>query len=165
MIGNQEGTQEDYGFAFRQAIFHPRIFVFLGVGVLLFVLVTYWSVIRPYLTYPGAVPLAVGLVTVLASYQLLQWNDNDAGGNTKLSALSSAVAATSGLSWVATTFFGWLHWTAFIVVAVLGAVAVVRQSAGLSWVTGAIAVLAGIMAFVAHHQVDLRIGKPDHSLG
>jgi ABC-type branched-subunit amino acid transport system permease subunit len=165
MIGNQEGTQDDYGLAFRQAIFHPRIFIFLAVGVLLYVLVTYWAVIRPYLTYPGAVPLAVGLVSVLAAYQLLQWNDNDAAGNTKLSALSAAVAATPGLSWIATSFFGWLHWTAFIVVAVLGAIAVVRQSSVIAGWTATIAVLIGIMAFVAHHQVDVRIGKPDHSLG
>src|SRR6478752_5597588 len=30
MWGPQEGVQEDYGYAFRQAIFSPRILVFLG---------------------------------------------------------------------------------------------------------------------------------------
>ena len=30
MIGKQEGTQDDYGYAFRQAIFAPRVFIFSG---------------------------------------------------------------------------------------------------------------------------------------
>ena len=34
MVGPQEGTQEDFGYAFRESVFVPRIFVFLGIGVL-----------------------------------------------------------------------------------------------------------------------------------
>ena len=50
MWGPQEGTQEDYGYAFRQAIFSPRILVFLGIGVLVFLAITFWPLVRPYLS-------------------------------------------------------------------------------------------------------------------
>ena len=163
MVGNQEGSQEDYGLAFREAILAPRIFVFLGIGVLAFFLMSYWSKIRPYFGYPGAAPLAVGVVSVAASYQLLRWDDQI--GDAKLGAVAAAVAKTPALSAVARSFFGWLHWTALLVLAVLGAWAIVRRSAWLAWLTAVLAVLAGSLAFLAHHQVVAFAHHTDHSLG
>ncbi len=42
MVGPQEGSQTDYGYAFRKSVLEPRIVVFLGIGVLLFLAITYW---------------------------------------------------------------------------------------------------------------------------
>ena len=41
MVGKQEGSQTDYGYAFRKSVLEPRIVVFLGIGVLLFLAITY----------------------------------------------------------------------------------------------------------------------------
>jgi ABC-type branched-subunit amino acid transport system permease subunit len=163
MIGPQEGTQDDYGYAFRQAILRPRVFVFLAIGGLIFLLVTYWPRISPYFGRPGAVPFTIGVVTVVASYQLLHWDD--AIGDAKFSAVSNAVANTNGLSPVATAFFGWLHWAQLGVIALLGAVAVARRLRPLAWATAVLSVAAGVIAFLAHHQVIAFSHGIDHSFG
>jgi ABC-type branched-subunit amino acid transport system permease subunit len=163
MIGPQEGTQEDYGLAFHEAIFHPRVFVFLGIGALMFFLITFWPTVRPYFGYPGAAPLAAGVISVVASYQLLHWDDQI--GNAKLTDVSTAVAKTPALSIIARSFFGWLHWSELGIVAVVGAVAIARRSSLLAWVAAALSVVAGIIAFVAHHQVVTFAHHDDHSLG
>jgi ABC-type branched-subunit amino acid transport system permease subunit len=163
MIGPQEGTPEDYGYAFRQAILRPRVFVFLAIGVLIFILITYRPLIAPYFSRPGAPGLCVGIVTVIAALVLLRWDD--AVGDAKFGAVSSAVGNTSGLSWIASAFFGWLHWTMLGVVGVIAAVAVALRIRRLAWVAAALAVIAGIIAFVAHHQVISFSHATDHSFG
>ena len=76
MVGTQEGTQQDFGYAFREAVFAPRIVLFLGIGVLLYLAITFGPRARPYLTRPGLRPLGAGAVTVLVSFTLLKWTDN-----------------------------------------------------------------------------------------
>ncbi|BEP15876.1 hypothetical protein acdb102_41870 [Acidothermaceae bacterium B102] len=167
MIGPQEGSQEDYGLAFRESVFKPRILIFLGVGVLMFLLITYWARVKPYFTYPGAVALSSGVVAVVAAYQLLKWDD--AIGDGKLGTVGPKVVDTASLSAIARTFFGWLHWTELAVVVVVGAASIIRRSNLLAWVTSGLALVAGIIAFVAQHQVATfttgRLHSPDHSLG
>jgi hypothetical protein len=163
MIGPQEGTQADYGYAFRQAVFKPRVFVFLGIGVLMFLLVTYWPRVTPYFTRPGAVALCTGLTTVIAAQFLLRWDDQV--GNAKFGAVSRAVSNTSGLSPATTAFFSWLHWVQFLVIAVLAAFAVAQRNRMLAWVTAAFAVVAGGIAFYAHNDVISFSHVADHSFG
>jgi ABC-type branched-subunit amino acid transport system permease subunit len=163
MIGQQEGSQEDYGLAFREAVFKPRIFVFLGIGVLMWFLITFWPKVRPYLTYPGAVAMSSGVVAVIAAYQLLKWDDAIDPG--KLSTIAPQVTATPALSIIARSFFGWLHWTELAVVIILGAASVVRRNNALAWATSVLAVLSGVVAFVAQHQVISYTKATDHSLG
>jgi uncharacterized membrane protein YqjE len=67
MWGQQEGTPQDFGFAFRQAVFGPRILAFLGLGLVAFVLITFWPQFRPYAVRPGVRPLLAGLLVVAAS--------------------------------------------------------------------------------------------------
>ncbi|MDX6255294.1 MAG: branched-chain amino acid transport system permease protein [Frankiales bacterium] len=163
MIGPQEGSQDDYGLAFRESVFRPRIFVFLGIGVLGFLLVTYWARVKPYFTYPGAVAISSGVVAVVASYQLLKWDD--AVGDGKLSTVGPKVVDTPALSFLARSFFGWLHWTELAVVAVLAAASIIRRSNVLAWVTAGLSLVAGIVGFVAHQQVISFTHATDHSLG
>jgi len=106
MWGPQEGTQADYGYAIRQSLLSPRIGVFLVIGVLAFLAITYWPSVKPFLTRPGAWPLAAGGATVLAAQTLLHWYDPV--GDAKFGAVSSAVSDTSGLPALTTAFFGWL---------------------------------------------------------
>ena len=42
MVGNQEGTINDFGVAFRKSVGAPRIFVFLGIGLVIYLLITFW---------------------------------------------------------------------------------------------------------------------------
>ncbi|MBV9922328.1 MAG: hypothetical protein JOY78_15970, partial [Pseudonocardia sp.] len=86
MIGDQEGSQTDYGLTFRKQILAPRVFAFLALGVLLFLCVSYWPRIKPYLTRPGFWPLISGGLAVLASITLMHWFDQ--AGNGKFGAVS-----------------------------------------------------------------------------
>ena len=54
MVGSQEGSHTDYGYAFRQSVLDPRIFVFLVIGVLLFLAITFWPTLVPYLPGRGS---------------------------------------------------------------------------------------------------------------
>src|SRR4051794_18023297 len=73
MVGSQEGNQTDFGFAFRAAVFHPRIIVFLLIGCGIFGANLFWSRIVPYILRPGVRPFVAGLTSVVASYGLLNW--------------------------------------------------------------------------------------------
>jgi len=161
MWGPQEGVQEDYGFAFREAIFHPRIVVFLGIGVLLFLAITFWPLVKPNLVRPGAPSFLVGAITVVVAYTLLKWYDPLG----KFGAVSTAVANTAGISPIASAFFGWLHWTELIVTVLLGGVAIARRDRRLAWIAAVLCIVAGVIVILAHQEVVTKGGGVDHSLG
>jgi len=161
MWGPQEGVQEDYGFAFREAIFHPRIVVFLGIGVLLFLAITFWPLVKPNLVRPGAPSFLVGAITVVVAYTLLKWYDPLG----KFGAVSTAVANTAGISPIASAFFGWLHWTELIVTVLRGGVAIARRDRRLAWIAAVLCIVAGVIVILAHQEVVTKGGGVDHSLG
>jgi len=66
MWGQQEGTPQDFGFAFRQAVFAPRILAFLALGLIAFLGITFWPRLRPFAVRPGVRPLFAGFVVVIA---------------------------------------------------------------------------------------------------
>ena len=67
MVGNQEGTLTDFGVAFRHAVVGPRILAFLGIGLAIFALLSFWPKVVPYLTRPGVVPLGAGFLIVVGA--------------------------------------------------------------------------------------------------
>ncbi len=93
MVGPQEGSQTDYGYAFRKSVLEPRIVVFLGIGVLLFLAITYWPTIVPYLTRPGFWPLVSGALAVVAAITLMHWYDP--AGDGKFSSTATVVRHAS----------------------------------------------------------------------
>ena len=163
MWGAQEGSQTDYGYAFRQSVLKPRVFVFLAIGVLLFLAISFWPRVVPYLTRPGIFPLAAGAITVLASQTLMRWYDPI--GNAKFGAVRSAVAASSGVSPLTTAFFAWLAWTQLIVLVAAGAIAAILRNRVLAWATAGLCVAAAIVTYLAHRDVVSVGGGIDHSLG
>jgi len=163
LIGPQEGTKDDYGYAFRQAVFDPRIFVFLGIGLLIFVFLTFWPQITPYLKKPGVRPIAIGLLTVIVSMTLMHWYDPLGDG--KFSTVATAAGQTAGLSPLAQAFFGWGSWALILLALVLSAVAVVLQNRILAWVVAAIGVLGAVLAWTSHAAIVAFAGGIDHSLG
>jgi hypothetical protein len=163
MWGQQEGSNEDYGLAFRQAVFNVRIVWFLLLGVIAFLLITFWPRIRPYALRPGVRPMFAGFVIVIAAQALLHWDDQVGDG--KFGALADAVSATPSISWIASAFFGWLAWVQWIVLLVLAGVVVVTRNRPLAWVTTALAVIAAVVTWVAHSLVISFAHHDDHSLG
>ncbi len=163
MIGSQEGTQEDYSYAFRQAILNPRVFAFLGLGLLIFLAMTFRPLIVPYLSRPGVWPFVSGFLGVVAAQFLMHWYDGV--GDAKFSTVAAAVANTPNASALATAFFAWLAWTQLAVVFVLGAVALARRIRSLAFAVAALAIVAGAVCFLAHRNVVSVAGGIDHSLG
>ena len=163
MWGAQEGSQTDYGYAFRQSVLKPRVFMFLAIGVLLFLAISFWPRVVPYLTRPGILPLAAGAITVLASQTLMRWYDPI--GNAKFGAVRSAVAASSGVSALTTAFFAWLAWTQLVVLVAAGATAAILRGRVLAWATAGLCVAAAIVTYLAHRDVVSVGGGIDHSLG
>ncbi len=163
MIGPQQGTQQDYGLAFRQAVLSPRIFVFLAIGVFIFVVTTYWPKITPYFHRPGVFPLAAGAVAVLAAQTLLKWHDPTGDG--KFSTVANAAAAIPGLAPLAVAFFGWLAWTLLIVTVLVAGAGIVLGRPMLGWIAAGVAVIGAVVAPVAHAAVVASSTRIDHSLG
>ncbi|MCW2782685.1 MAG: branched-chain amino acid transporter permease [Marmoricola sp.] len=169
MVGNQEGVQRDFGYAFRAAIFSPRLVVFLGFGLALFVAITYWSRISPYFVRPGARPLAAGAAAVVASYGLLHWTDSNQVTGGKLGALSSAVSGTDGISSFTRTFFGSVvpgtPWLLLVVVVALGVVSLVLRLPVLAWLAAGLGLLVGVWGYIAQSAVSDYLKTADHSTG
>jgi ABC-type branched-subunit amino acid transport system permease subunit len=170
MIGKQEGTiSGDFGVAFRHAVAVPRILVFLGVGVVLFLLISFWPLAVPYLHRPGVVALGSGLLTVLISQTVMNWFDPLVAtkGSAKFSAVRSAVNNSAGASWTTTAFFSWLAWTLAIGAVVAFGAAVVTGLRPLGYVTAVLGAAGAVLAFTAHQDV-VDLGRSlghDHSLG
>ena len=169
MVGKHEGSQRDYGFAFREAVFGPRIIVFLGIGVLVYVLVTFWPSVTPYLKRPGVRPLAAGAVSVLAANALLKWSDSGQIDGGKLGDVASAASDTGGLDFLTRAFMGSLvpgtYWILLVVVVLLAGAAIVLDRSDLAWATAGLATLVGIWGFLAQASVRSFLGTPDHTTG
>jgi ABC-type branched-subunit amino acid transport system permease subunit len=166
IVGPQEGTREDYGLAFHEAVLNPRIFVFLLIGVLLFLAITFWPRLVPFLVRPGVRPLVAGGVTILVGYVLLRWSDNSAVPDGKLGTLAPLAAQTDGLSPLAQTFFGnSVYWIVFAVTFLLAAAAIILRRRVVSWLAAVLALLAGLWASTSHSAVQGFLGTPDHSTG
>jgi ABC-type branched-subunit amino acid transport system permease subunit len=163
MWGPQEGSFGNFWFAIKESIFKPRVVVFLAIGVLIFLAVSFWPTAVPYLTRPGVGPLAAGALTVLAAQTLMHWYDQL--GDAKFGTVSNAVANTNGLSPLATAFFGWLAWVQLVVVFILGAVSIAAGVRNLAWAAAVLSVAAAVICYIAHSNVVSFAGGIDHSLG
>ena len=126
MIGPQEGTLTDFGISFHDAVLKPRIALFLAIGVLIYLMITFWPLVRPHIRRPGVVPAVSGLVIVLVSQAVMNWYDpllNLNSTSAKFNKLSDVVDKTSGLDATTKWFFAqWGAWT-LVAVALLGTAA------------------------------------------
>ena len=150
MVGTQEGTQQDFGYAFRKAVLDPRIFIFLGIGVLLYLAITFGPRFRPYLTRPGLRPLGAGIITVIVSLTLLKWTDSPQITGGKFRPLADAAADTGSLDSLARLFYGSAVpatiWILLIIAALLAVAGMIRRNATISYVAAGFALLLGIWA-------------------
>jgi ABC-type branched-subunit amino acid transport system permease subunit len=163
MWGPQEGSNQNYSLAFRQAVFAPRIVAFLALGVIAFLLITFWPRIRQYVLRPGVLPLFAGFLIVAAAQALLKWDDQIGPG--KFSDVAGPVGNTSAISPLARAFFGWLAWSQWLVLLVLCVAVVVTRLRVFAWVSAGLAVIAGLIAWYSHQLVIDFAHHIDHSLG
>jgi ABC-type branched-subunit amino acid transport system permease subunit len=163
MWGPQEGIQSDYGFEFRQAVLSPRIIGFLALGVLMFLGITYWTKVKPYLRRPGMAPLAAGGGTVVVAQTLLHWNDQV--GDAKFGSISAQISQLKGLAPLSAAYFTWLAIAELLVLVILTAYAVATRTRILGWVGAAGSVVAAVITLLAHGNLAAYVGGVDHSLG
>jgi ABC-type branched-subunit amino acid transport system permease subunit len=163
MVGTQQGSQRDYGQAFREAVLDVRIIWFLLIGVLAFLVITYREAVLPYVRRPGIRPLVIGVLVLIASFFLMKWYDPLGDG--KFGTFADAVTGTPQISPLAKAFFGWLWWVGLILLPAGTFVAIALRQRLLAWVMAALSVLVGVVALVAHSTAASFAGGADHSFG
>jgi ABC-type branched-subunit amino acid transport system permease subunit len=173
MIGPQEGTLTDFGISFRHAVLRPRIFVFLAIGVLIFLAMTFWPLVRPYIRRPGVVPVVSGLVIVLVAQTVMNWYDPliSLRGNGKYNKLTKIVDQTrTGLGGSTKWFFAdYGSWILAAVAFLATAACIITRIRPLGYFTAAVGIAGAVLAWTSHQDVvDLgersHLGH-DHSLG
>ncbi len=163
MWGPQEGNFGNFWFSIKEALFGPRILVFLALGVLAFLAISFWPRVVPFLTRPGVWPAVAGGLTVLASQTLMHWADQV--GDAKFGTVASAAANTSGLAPLARAFFGGLCWALLVIVVLVLAAGIVTGVRNFGWAAAVLSVVAAVIAYVAHGAVVDYVPGVDHSLG
>ncbi|MDT4942220.1 MAG: branched-chain amino acid transport system permease protein [Pseudonocardiales bacterium] len=172
MIGPQEGTLTDFGISFHDAVLKPRIGFFLAIGVLIYLAITFWPRVRPYIRRPGVVPLASGVVLVFVSQAVMNWYDPLLVLRTsaKFSTLRDVVDKTSGLDSTTTWFFvQYGSWTLVAIAVLATAACLVTGIRPLGYLTTAAGLVGAVVAWMAHQDV-VDFGEKgqlgfDHSLG
>jgi ABC-type branched-subunit amino acid transport system permease subunit len=174
MYGTQEGSQNDFGISFHEAMTHhllhvPRIIIFLAIGVVIFALITFWGVLKQYAKRPGVLPLGAAFVVVLVAQAIMNWYDPkaDAAGASKFSLVRKLVDESGNQVQQTTTLFfdGWLSWAVVVVGILIGGVAIITRIRPLGYATTACGVAGAIFAWLAHSDVVSVGGGFDHSLG
>lgn len=169
MVGTQEGTQDDFGYAFREAVYGPRIFVFLGIGLAVFFALTFWPRLVPFIKRPGMRPLVGGVITVIAAIGLLNWSDNPQLASSKFNGLAPAAASTGALDPITRIYFGsvipGLAWILLLVAIIAALAAIVTRTKALAYAAAAFSIISGIWGFFAHAQVQALLKVPDHATG
>jgi ABC-type branched-subunit amino acid transport system permease subunit len=162
MIGTQEGSQNDFGVSFEAATKPVRLTIFLLIGLAIFLLLTFWPLVAPFVHHPGANALGIGFIGVLSGMTLTKWYDPVGKFNT----VSKEVSHSHGAPFLVSLFFSPVGWVLMLVGLLLGAVAVATRRAVLGWVQFGYSVLAAVIAFVAHHELTTFAKEgPDHTLG
>jgi ABC-type branched-subunit amino acid transport system permease subunit len=171
MVGSQQGTQGgDFHIAFREAWFRPRIAIFLIIGVAVYLLITLWPLVVPYVERPGMRPLGAGLITVVIAQTVLNWYDpvaNQNNGNGRFAKLGDVLSNTNGLGAVTGPFFSWLGWTLLAVSIVLTGIAVAGRRPIAGYVSAVVGLAGAVIAYLAHDDVTgfNQQGQSDHSFG
>jgi ABC-type branched-subunit amino acid transport system permease subunit len=166
MVGNQEGTLNDFGVSFREAVARPRVIVFLLIGFIIFLLITFWPLVRPYVRRPGVTGVISGLVVIVAALTVMNWYDPLASaGSGKFSDVRSAVDKTPSIGSVTAWFFDWGAWTLTGAGLVACGVVIVTRIKLFGYLAGALGVLGAVLAYTSHSDVVDVGGGIDHSLG
>ena len=163
MVNSKEGSPDDFGLVFHQTALKPRMLIFLAIGVVLFIAITFWGYLRQYARRPGVRPLGIGIVVIVVAQVVMNWYDPK---TVKFNGLRKLVDQTSQLSSVTVWFFDWLSWTLVTVAVVVSGVAIVTQRRELGWLTTLCGLAGAVISWTAHGEVASVVPHTiDHSLG
>jgi ABC-type branched-subunit amino acid transport system permease subunit len=161
MIGNHEGSQNNFAVSFEKATTTLRLITFLLIGLAGFLLLTFWPLVSPYIRHPGAATLGIGFLLVLAGMTLLRWYDPVG----KFQAVSKAVSHTNSPPFLVSFYFSGFAWALMLIGLVLGGVAVATRNVWVGYAQLAYGVVFAVVVFVAHHELVTLAGGIDHTLG
>jgi ABC-type branched-subunit amino acid transport system permease subunit len=161
MVGKQEGSITDFGIAFREATAMPRLLGFLLVGFGVFLLLTFWPRVAPYVHQPGAAAVGSGFILSLAGMTLTRWYDPVG----KFGPVSTAVSKSHGAPFLVSLFFSPFGWALLVVCLLLGGVAVASRLPAFGYAEVGLGIAAAVVVFVAHAQLVTFAGGIDHTLG
>ncbi len=160
IVGDQEGSQEDFGISFSTATSLPRLALFLLIGLLIFLALSFWPKLAPFVRRPGAIGIIIGFLAVLVAMTLMHWYDPVG----KFGPLRDQVAQTTGLGVLPSLFYSLFAWVLLFACLVLAVAGVVTRLAVLGYLLAALGVVAAVVAYVAHVQLVDFAGGIDHSL-
>jgi ABC-type branched-subunit amino acid transport system permease subunit len=160
MIGNQEGSQNDFGQSFNQATSPGRLITFLLLGVVAFLVMTYWPLIKPFLRQPGAATLATGFALAGVGMALMKWYDPLG----KFGKVATSVSHSGGAPALVKFYFSPFGWVLLFVGLLVGGLAVATRRAVLGYIQLGYGLVVGVIVFIAHDQLVNFGGQIDHSL-
>jgi ABC-type branched-chain amino acid transport system, permease component len=165
MVGPQEGSESDFGIAFFQATRAGRLLIFLALGLVAFLLITFWHYVAPYIRRPGALPVGIGFLAVLSAMWLMNWYDPVG----KFHPLSTQVGNSSGVPFLTSVYFGLsgaAGWLFMVACLLLGGAAVITRIPAVGYAQIVLGLVAAACCFFGHQELVDWAGKgPDHSLG
>jgi len=167
MYNHDEGAKTDFGLVFHQAVVNPRIIVFLLLGVLLFAIITFWSLVRQYARRPGVRPMFGAVLVVVLGQAVMNWYDPkaDVQGASKFSTIRKLVLETNAVHDTTTWFFDYGAWFMLGLTFVACSVAIVTRIRPLGYFAAVCGVAGAVLAWLAHRDI-LRVAPDiDHSLG
>src|SRR5262249_35905269 len=140
------------------------------IGLVIFALITFWSLVKQYARRPGVQPMFAGTIVVIVALTVMNWYDPkaDTQGSSKLSKMRTVVDQTASgvLKPVTNLFFdGWLSWGILGLSIVLCSAAIISRWRPLGYVAAACSVAGAVFAWIAHADVVSVGGGIDHSLG
>jgi ABC-type branched-subunit amino acid transport system permease subunit len=167
MYNHVEGSKTDFGYVFHKAVVNPRIIVFLLIGVLIFALITFWTLVRQYAQRPGVRPMFVGTIIVLLGQAVMNWYDPqaDTQGASKFSKIRTLVLADNRVYSTTTWFFDWGAWFLLGLTFVACGVTIVTRIRPIGYFAALSGVGGAVLAWLAHRDILRVAGGIDHSLG
>ncbi|HUP99175.1 MAG TPA: hypothetical protein VM093_01825, partial [Aeromicrobium sp.] len=167
MYNHYEGAKTDFSYVFKKAVVSPRLIVFLLIGVLLFALITFWSLVKQYAQRPGVRPMFAGLIIVLLGQAVMNWYDEqaDTQGASKFSKIRTLVLDDDRVHDTTQWFFDYGAWAILGLTFVACAVAIVTRIRPIGYFAALCGVAGAVLAWLAHSDILRVAGGIDHSLG
>jgi ABC-type branched-subunit amino acid transport system permease subunit len=167
MYNHDEGSKTDFGLVFHEAVVSPRIIAFILIGVIIFALITFWSLVRQFAQRPGVRPMFVGFLVVVLGQAVMNWYDPQADekGSSKFSKIRTLVLQDNRVHDTTTWFFDWGAWFMLGLTFVACAVAIVTRIRPVGYFAAVSGVAGAVLAWLAHRDILRVAGGIDHSLG
>jgi ABC-type branched-subunit amino acid transport system permease subunit len=156
------GTQDDFYYALHKDFVSLALLAWLGIGLVIWALATFWPNIKVYLVRPGGWVLLYGIVSVVIAQSVLFWYE---GGKDKFGGLRASVIDNTQVAPIARAYFGWLAWAQLAIVGLLVLASVVTRNKIVGYLAAVVALIAGLIVLDSQHLAISFFKASDHSWG